>query len=151
MFCSEGSVPVATLADLWTDREMSLRYFTSSEDETVVAIFWFSQPQVSLRWYTCSTVQEIKYQILLFFYFSNSFIEWVGLPCWIIGKESPWQAGDMGLIPGSGRYPEAGNGNPLQYSCWKNSMNRGAWCAAVHGVSNKSDIATKEQHWVIRI
>lgn len=39
MFCSEGSAPGATLADLWTDREASSTYFTSSEDETAVAIF----------------------------------------------------------------------------------------------------------------
>ena len=43
--------------------------------------------------------------------------------------------GDVGSIPGSGRYPGIGNGNPLQYSCLENSMNRGAWWAAVHGVA----------------
>ena len=43
--------------------------------------------------------------------------------------------GDMGLIPGSGRSPGRGNGNPLQYSCLENSMNRGAWWATVHGVT----------------
>ena len=43
--------------------------------------------------------------------------------------------GDVGLIPGSGRSPGVGNGNPLQYSCLKNSMDRGAWWAAVHGVA----------------
>ena len=41
-------------------------------------------------------------------------------------------AGDMGLIPGSGRFPGAGNGNPLQYSCLGNSMDRGTWWATVH-------------------
>ena len=40
-----------------------------------------------------------------------------------------------GLIPGSGRSPEEGNGNPLQYSCLENSMDGGAWCATVHGVT----------------
>ena len=44
-------------------------------------------------------------------------------------------AGDMGLIPGSGRSSGAGHTNPLQYSCLKNSMNRGAWQATVHGVA----------------
>ena len=43
------------------------------------------------------------------------------------GKESAWNAGDQGLIPGSGRSPGEGNGNPLQYSCLENSMDRGAW------------------------
>ena len=40
-----------------------------------------------------------------------------------------------GLIPGSGRFPEEGNGSPLQYSCLENPMDRGAWRATVHGVA----------------
>ena len=43
--------------------------------------------------------------------------------------------GELGLIPELGRSPGKGNGNPLQYSCLENSMDRGAWRAAVHGVS----------------
>ena len=43
-------------------------------------------------------------------------------------------AGDVGLIPGSGRAPGAGNGHPLQYSCLENPMDRGAWQAAVMGL-----------------
>ena len=43
-------------------------------------------------------------------------------------------AGDMGLIPGLGRYPGGGNGNLLQYSCLENSMDRGAWWASVYGI-----------------
>ena len=46
-------------------------------------------------------------------------------------------AGDAGSIPGSGRSPGGGNGNPLQYSCLENPMNRGAWRAAVHRVESK--------------
>ena len=42
---------------------------------------------------------------------------------------------DLGLIPRSGRYPEEGNGNPLQFSCLENPMDRGDWQAAVHGVT----------------
>ena len=42
---------------------------------------------------------------------------------------------DPGSIPGPGRYPEEGNGNPFQYSCLENPMDRGAWWAAVHGVA----------------
>ena len=52
-----------------------------------------------------------------------------------VGKESACSAGDMGSIPGSGRPPGEGKGNPLQYSCLENSMNRGTWWAAVHGVA----------------
>ena len=64
-----------------------------------------------------------------------------GLTWWLSGKESTCHAGDTGSIPGSGRSPGVGNGNTLQYSCLKNSMDRGAW-ATVHGV-RKSD--TSEQ------
>ena len=47
----------------------------------------------------------------------------------------PANAGDAGLIPGSGRTPREGNGNPFQYSRQKDPMNRGAWKATVHGVA----------------
>ena len=51
-------------------------------------------------------------------------------------KVSARNAGDLGLIPGSGRSPGEGNGNPLQYSCLKNPMYGEAWWATVHGVTN---------------
>ena len=50
-------------------------------------------------------------------------------------KNLPFDAGDTGSIPGSGRSPRAGNGKPLQYSCLEKSMDRGAWWAIVHGVT----------------
>ena len=50
-------------------------------------------------------------------------------------KESACNTGDTGLIPGTGRSPEEGNGYPLQYSCMENSMYRGAWQAIVYGVA----------------
>ena len=50
-------------------------------------------------------------------------------------KASAYNAGDPGLIPGLGRSPGEGNGNPLQYSCLENLMDRGAWQATVHGVA----------------
>ena len=52
----------------------------------------------------------------------------------LVGKESAYGAGDPGLIPGWERSPGEGNGNPLQYSCLGNPMDRGAWWAIVHGV-----------------
>ena len=58
-----------------------------------------------------------------------------GLPRWLSGKESTCNAKDTGLIPGLGRYPGGRNGNPLQYSCQDNPMDRGAWNATVHGVA----------------
>ena len=51
------------------------------------------------------------------------------------GKESTCNAGDLGLIPRSGRSPAERNGYSLQDSCLENSMDRGAWRATVHGVS----------------
>ena len=52
-----------------------------------------------------------------------------------VDKNSPANAGDTGLIPGSGRSLGGGNGNALQYSCLKNPIDRGAWWATVHGVT----------------
>ena len=52
-------------------------------------------------------------------------------------KNPSANAGDTGSIPGRGRYPREGNGNPLQYSCLGNPMERGDWWAMVHGVSKK--------------
>ena len=46
---------------------------------------------------------------------------------------------DAGLIPGSGRSPGGGNGNPLQYSCQDNPMERGSWWTTVHGVTKELD------------
>ena len=59
----------------------------------------------------------------------------MGFPCSSIGKESACSTGDLGSIPGLGRSPGEGNGNPLQYSCLENFMDTGAWWAAVHGVA----------------
>ena len=57
------------------------------------------------------------------------------------GKESACNAGDLGLIPGLGRSPGEGNGTPLQYSCLVNPMDRGAWWAVVHGVTEESGVS----------
>ena len=51
------------------------------------------------------------------------------------GKASVCNAGDPGLIPGLGRSPREGNGNPLQYHCLENPMDGGTWQASVHGVA----------------
>ena len=54
-------------------------------------------------------------------------------------EEFTSSVGYLGSIPGSGRSPGEGNGNPLQYSCLENPMDRGAWRAAVPGVAEESD------------
>ena len=65
----------------------------------------------------------------------------MGFPCGTVVKNLPANAKDardldlMDLIYGSGRSPEEGNGNPIQYSCLENPMNTGAWWATVHGVA----------------
>ena len=57
-------------------------------------------------------------------------------------------AGDLGSIPGWGRSPGGGHGNPLQYSCLENSMDRGAWWSTVHGVANSwTRLSTLIHHW----
>ena len=64
--------------------------------------------------------------------------QYKGLPYSSDGKESACKAGALRSIPWSGRFPGDGNGNPLQYSCLGNPMDRGAWWATVHGVAKKS-------------
>ena len=56
-------------------------------------------------------------------------------PCSSVGKESACSAGDLGSIPGLGRFLGEGNGCPLEYSCLKNPMDKGAWWATVHRVT----------------
>ena len=63
-------------------------------------------------------------------------------------KNPPANAGDvrdMGLIPGLGRFTGEGHGNPLQYSCLENSMDRGAWWAMVHGVTKSGTTEATQQ------
>ena len=59
----------------------------------------------------------------------------MGFPGGSVVENPPDNAGDVGLIPGSGRSPGKGNGNPLLYSCLGNPMDREAWQATVHGVA----------------
>ena len=65
----------------------------------------------------------------------------LGFPGSSDGKESALSAGDLGSIPGLGRFPGKGNGNPHQYSCLENSIDRGAWRAIVHGVAKSQTFA----------
>ena len=68
-----------------------------------------------------------------------------GFPGGSVVKNPLANAGDTGLIPGSGRSPEEENGNPLQYSCLGNPMDRGAWQATVHRVATfRQDLAIKQ-------
>ena len=66
----------------------------------------------------------------------------MGYPGGLDSKESACTVGDWGSIPGLGRFPRVGNGNPLQYICLENCVDRGAWQATVHGVT---ELDTTEQ------
>ena len=63
----------------------------------------------------------------------------IKLPGGSVVKILPVNAGEIGSIPGPGRSRGEGNGNPLQYSCLRNPVVRGAWQATVHGVAKESD------------
>ena len=72
------------------------------------------------------------------YYYYTPYTDKEGFLNGLAGKESTCNAedtGDSGSVPGSGRSPGEENGNPLQYSCLENSMDRGAWWATVHGVA----------------
>ena len=69
-------------------------------------------------------------------YSSNPFMGFLGGS---VAKNPPANAGDTGLIPGSGRSPREGKGNPLHYSCLGNPMDRRVWQAIVHGVTRELD------------
>ena len=70
----------------------------------------------------------------------------MSFPGGLVVKNLPSNAGDVGLIPGSGRSPEVGNTNPLQYSCLGNPMDRGAWQAIVHGLSKSRTRLSMHAH-----
>ena len=86
-----------------------------------------------------TSLTEYKYNCYLYYisipaiYRKNRNIT-ESFPRWL-SKESACKAGDLGSIPGLGRSPGEGDGNPLQYSCLENPMDRGSWRAAVHGVT----------------
>ena len=68
----------------------------------------------------------------------------MGFPGGLVVKNLPAKAEDLGLIPGLGRSPGEGNGNPLRYSWLENPMDRGAWRATVQGVTRAGhDLVTK--------
>ena len=70
----------------------------------------------------------------------------MGFPGGSVVKNPPVNAGDAELIPGSGRFSREGNGNPLQYSCLGNPMDRGAWRSAVCGVTKSWILLNTHTH-----
>ena len=84
-------------------------------------------------WTLVSKVMSLLFNTL------SSFVIPLGFPDGSDGKESACNAGGPASIPELGRFPGEGNGNPLQYSCLENPMDREAWRATVHGVAKESD------------
>ena len=82
-----------------------------------------------------SQTQVLSFKLNIWILFIYLVISVLGFPCGSVVKNLSANVGDMGLIPGSGRAPGGGNGNPLQYSCLGNPMDRGAWQATVHGIA----------------
>ena len=70
----------------------------------------------------------------------------LGFPDSSVGKETACSSGDLGSIPGLGRFPGGGHGNPLQYSCLQNPMDRGVCWAAAHGVTELDTTERLTQH-----
>ena len=91
-------------------------------------------------------VRELSIQIFCPF-FKLSCLIFGGIPSSSVSKESACFAGDLALTPGWERSPREGNGNPLQYACLENAMDRGAWQVTVHGVTKKSDMT---EHTLLR-
>ena len=110
-----------SLFSLNRDSNFSLILFMFANDGERTTVIDFRVPNIFLC--KCSNVQV-----------------WA-LPGGSDSKELPYNVGDLGSIPGLGRSPGEGNGNPLQYSCLEDFMDRGAWWARVHGI-------TKNQTWL---
>ena len=83
--------------------------------------------------YQGAYIKEKLYKRVFESIFSTCVKSQEGFPGALDSKESAYNAGDPGSIPESGRCPGEGNGNPLQYSCLENPMDRGTWQATVHG------------------
>ena len=82
-----------------------------------------------------ATAEFSKFAAILsyYYFFNDGYTIFGGFPGGAEVKASACNVGDLGSIPGSGRSPGEGNGNPLQYSCLENPMDGGAWWATVHG------------------
>ena len=93
----------------------------------------------------CFSLNFFFYLTIVDFFFFLTIVDFYrGFPHSSVGKESACSAGDLGLIPGWERSSGEGNGNPLQYSCLENPIDRGAWQATVHGIARVGhNLATK--------
>ena len=103
--------------------------------------------------FLCLEIKSAGFVLLLNSLLFDHILSLNGLLLWLRWYIFACNAGDLGLIPGLGRFSGEGNGYPLQYSCLGNSMDRGVWQATGHGVT-KSQIRLSnwhfqhEQHWL---
>ena len=79
--------------------------------------------------------RELPRIVYILFILNACYYLSLGFPGGPVIKNLPANAGDTGSIPGLGRFPEVGDGNPFQCSCLGNPMGRGAWWVTVHGVA----------------
>ena len=103
----------------------NLFQYSCQENPMDRGVWWATVHEVAQRW---TRLKQLSSTSTMYQHF----------PGGLVVKNSPANAGDIrdvGLIPGSGRSPRGGHGNPLHYSCLKNPMDRGAWWAAVHKVT----------------
>ena len=136
------SLPVPEVVGTWTTKKLILiehlnkgqwRYLIQPQEirskvreESFVALVYSLDVYICVNMYVC--------------------LMWTASRVALVVKNPPANAGDMGLIPGSGRSPGGGNDNLLQYSCLQNLMARGAWLTIVHGVARvRHNWATKQQ------
>ena len=132
----------------WTGNSFHTRYFTCFKHSYVLGV-------LSVVYLILTTIFKIGLISSVYKGTDQGFHRINGLPkvktayqVALMLKNSPADAGGVSeacLIPGSGRSPEEENGNPLQYSCLENPMDRRAWQAAVHGVAKSRTRARSKQ------
>ena len=118
--------------------ELKRKYFFKKGKRKINELKGFSQHLLLSVFFILIILADMRWYlvVLISIYLINNDIE--GFPGGTVVKNLPPNAGDTreaGSIPGLGRSPSVGNGNPLQYSCLENSKDRGAWRATVHRVT----------------
>ena len=108
------------------------------------AIYGVAQSRTRLKQLSSRSSSSVYVSMLLSPFVPPS--PFLGFPGGPAGKESTCNEGDMGSIPGVGRSPGEGNGNPLQYSYLEDPMDGGAWWAAVHGVAKSRTQLSTHAH-----
>ena len=118
---------------LWGSRYSFLEDMISTPYHRVLHNL-FLLPGRNFGWMCTKMTVDINVSLICYYSLVPTMCQ-IGFPHSSVGKESACSAGNPGSIPGLGRSPGEGNGNPLQYACLENLMDSGAWWAAVHGVA----------------